>query len=134
MILSLNKANSIGEAYRNSGPVKRGKVELKAIKLRALAVLTDLQVPSLFYDKHFKALLNFLKLDGKYPDSGPELLGLLKNYLPKDLQNDPIVAYMFPWVVFEIFVLKTESLQWIVEDPLKDKIIEEKTNKSCRNH
>lgn len=81
-----------------------GRGNLKAIRIRTLSVLSNLTIPSFFYDVPFYKLCSFLGVSRNFPDGASDLMIQLRDYLPPQLRTKSNIVYTFPWIVYEELV------------------------------
>lgn len=93
-----------------------GRGELRAIKLRALSIVSDLRIPSLFSRRLFLKVAKFLNISLDFPDDLENLGYILNPYLLNH-QQDKYTKYVFPWIVYEWYNEYYESLDLIMKVP-----------------
>lgn len=104
-ILGLRDSASISDLMSETPLEIDGRGNLKAIRLRALAILSELQIPSFFYDIPFNKLTGFLGIDVNFWRDGKRLIQILGKYLPDTLRNNKYILFTFPWIIYEELVM-----------------------------
>ncbi len=90
--------------------------ELRAIKLRALSIVSDLRIPSLFSRRLFLKTAKFLNISLDFPDDLETLGHILQSYLLNQ-QRDKYTKYVFPWIVYEWYNEYYKALDLINKMP-----------------
>lgn len=97
----LQQGKPLSQLMDESSLVLDNRGELRAVRLRAIALLSDLKFGAFYTAGPFHTLCRYLGIEAGFPDDGPRVQELLRQFLRGEAQMNEELAFVFPWIVYE---------------------------------
>lgn len=85
--------------------LKTSRGIMHALRYRALAVISRLEIPSFYHEQYFREFAAYLGEKLELSLHGAGLMHRLAEYLPENLRGDNAIRFTFPWILYEELVL-----------------------------
>ena len=97
----LRAGKPLSQLMDESSLVLDNRGELRAVRLRAIALLSDLKFGAFYTAGPFHTLCRYLGIEAGFPDDGPRVQELLRQFLRGESQMNEELVFVFPWIVYE---------------------------------